>query len=255
MKFISIISSAVFAGVALAAPHTAKRQARRAAAARALHSQPLQFAPGSGVSTNNSDVSYSTNWAGAALVTTGVTSVTGTFTAPSPSSDGSGAAWVGIDGYSNDVILQTGIDWTYSGGEVTYDAWYEWYPHDSYNFDDITISAGDTITVTVTATSTTGGTAVVENVSSGETVKKTFKSESSALGEISAEWIVEDYEEGDSLVSFADFDKVKFTDASAVTDDGTVGVTGSVVLDIKQSGTVLTSVDLESSSEVLVTYV
>jgi len=254
MKFISIIAAAVFAGVAVAAPHTAKRQARRAAA-KALSSKPNQIVEGSAHLNGTQHVEYSSNWAGAALITTGVTSVTGTFTAPTPSSDGSGAAWVGIDGYSNDVILQTGIDWTYSGGDITYDAWYEWYPHDSYDFSGISISAGDTIKVTVTATSTTGGTAVVENVSTGTTVKKTFSGESSALGEISAEWIVEDYEEGDSLVSFADFGSVLFTDASAVTSDGTVGVTGSTLIDIKQSSSVLTSVSLPSSSEVQVTYV
>jgi len=254
MKFISIISAAVLASVAVAAPNTAKRAARRAAASSAFHSKPNKYVEGTAHITNETHVEYSSNWAGAALITTGVTSVTGTFVAPTPSSSGSGAAWVGIDGYSNDVILQTGIDWTYSGGKVTYDAWYEWYPAYSYDFSGITISAGDTIKITVTATSKTAGTAVVENVSTGVTVTETFKGESSALGEISAEWIVEDYEEGSSLVSFADFGSVLFTAASAKTSAGTVGVTGSTLIDIEQNS-ILTSVSLPSSSEVLITYV
>ncbi|RDW63646.1 protease acp1 [Coleophoma cylindrospora] len=253
MKFISILSYTVFAGIALAAPHTSKRSARRKAAGR--HSQPNKYIEGSAHVTNDTNVEYSSNWSGAALITTGVTSVTGTFTVPKPSTAGSGSAWVGIDGYSNDVILQTGVDWTKSGNSYSYDAWYEWYPDYAYDFSGITIAAGDEIKVTVTATSTTSGTAVVENLTTGVTVTKTFKNEGSlgALGEISAEWIVEDFEENDALVTFTDFGSVEFTDASAVTSAGTVGVTGATIIDIKQGSTVLTTVTLPSSSEVLVT--
>ena len=56
------------------------------------------------------------------------TSVTGTFTVPTPSepSGGSGShaasAWVGIDGDTCDTaILQTGVDFTVSGSSVSYD--------------------------------------------------------------------------------------------------------------------------------------
>lgn len=58
------------------------------------------------------------------------TSVTGTFTVPSPSApdggdDGqySAAAWVGIDGNTcTSAILQTGVDFTTSDdGQTTYD--------------------------------------------------------------------------------------------------------------------------------------
>lgn len=66
--------------------------------------------------TNKTNVEYSSNWAGAILIGTGYTSVTGTFTVPTPSSSGSGSAWVGIDGDTcSTAILQTGIDWTKSG--------------------------------------------------------------------------------------------------------------------------------------------
>lgn len=53
------------------------------------------------------------------------TSVTGTFTVPTPSgaSGASAAAWVGIDGDTcANVLLQTGVDFTVSAnGEATYD--------------------------------------------------------------------------------------------------------------------------------------
>jgi hypothetical protein len=54
--------------------------------------------------------------------------VTGTFKVPTPSapSGGSGtysaSAWVGIDGDTCDsAILQTGVDFTIDGGEVSFD--------------------------------------------------------------------------------------------------------------------------------------
>lgn len=124
----------------------------------------------------------------------------------------------------------------------------------SYTFSGITISAGDTITVTVTATSTTGGTATVKNVSKGTTVTHTFSGQSNALQELNAEWIVEDFSSGGSLVPFADFGSVTFTGASASTSSGSVGPSGATIIDIEQDGDVLTSVSTTSTS-VTVTYV
>lgn len=160
MKLTAVITAILLAGSAAAAPGTAMRRARAEARAsrKTLPPQRLEDAAAAGQSgTNNTNAQYDTNWAGSVITTSGVQSVTGTFTVPSPSSDGSGSAWVGIDGDScQTAILQTGIDWTVSGSSVTYDAWYEWYPDYSYDFSGITVSAGDSITVTVVATSTTG---------------------------------------------------------------------------------------------------
>lgn len=72
-------------------------------------------------------------------------------------------------------------------------AWYEWYPDYAYDFSGISFSAGDSVTVTVTATTTKSGTAVIKNNTKGTSVSKTITS-SAALCEENAEWIVEDYE-------------------------------------------------------------
>lgn len=111
----------------------------------------------SSAATSSSAIEYSENWSGMAITSppSGQTfnAVSGRFTVPTPSipsgveaTDGeySASAWVGIDGntYST-AILQTGVDFTVStSGEVSYDAWYEWYPDYAYDFD-LTISAGD----------------------------------------------------------------------------------------------------------------
>lgn len=100
--------------------------------------------------------------------------------------------------------------------------------------------------VTVTASSTTSGTAVIENLTTGKTVSESITS-SSALCEQDAEWIVEDYEEGDSLVPFADFGTVTFTSASAGKSSGSSGPSGATIIDIEQNNKVLTSVSTSSS--------
>ncbi|CZR50188.1 related to aspergillopepsin II precursor [Phialocephala subalpina] len=245
MKFVTLASSLLLAGSSMAAPGSAMRKAR-AAQRSSRKSLPPQRLEAALLKLNNiTNVEYDSNWAGSVITTTGVKEVTGTFTVPTPSSEGSGSAWVGIDGDScQTAILQTGIDWTNSGGDITYDAWYEWYPDYAYDFSssDISLSAGDSITVTVKATSETGGTAVIENTTTGETVKHTFSGEGSEgdLCEYDAEWIIEDFESGDSLVSFADFGTVEFTGATATTSSGTVEAGDGSILDIEQSSEILT---------------
>lgn len=70
----------------------------------------------------------------------------------------------------------------------------------------------------------------------------TFTTSEGDLCQTNAEWIVEDYEEGVSLVPFADFDEVEFTDAYATVSSGSTETPASAsILDIRQSGSVLTS--------------
>ena len=177
---------------------------------------------------------------------------------------------MGIDGDTcGTAILQTGVDFTVSGSSVSYDgmcaplclppdihrslneyppAWYEWYPDYAYDFSGISFSAGDTVTVTVTASSKTGGTATITNQTKGKTVTHTFSSQPS-LCEYNAEWIVEDFESGGSLVPFANFGTVTFTGASAgLVSGGTAGPSGATLIDIEQNNKVLTSVSVSGSS-------
>lgn len=69
------------------------------------------------------------------------------------------------------------------------------YPDYAYDFSGISIKAGDTIKLTVTATSTKAGSAVIQNLSTGVTVTKALTS-TAALQEGNAEWIVEDFSSG-----------------------------------------------------------
>jgi hypothetical protein len=208
---------------------------------------------------NISHADFSTNWAGAVLIGSGYKSVTGTIVVPTPKVPTGGSsrttysasAWVGIDGDTcSTAILQTGIDFNIKGSTVSYDAWYEWYPDFAFNFAGFSISAGNSISMTATASSTGAGSVTLKNLSTGKTVTHSFSAESAKLCETNAEWIVEDFESGGSLVPFANFGTVTFTGIGVTTTSGTTisSASGADIIDIKQNNKVLTSCSASSSS-------
>ncbi|KAI1371865.1 peptidase A4 family-domain-containing protein [Hypoxylon crocopeplum] len=258
--------------MAFAAPGTAMRRQRaaeRIAERRVSRaSNTLQHVEDEfGIASKNdtAHVEYSSNWAGAVLIGSGYKSVTGTIVVPTPKAPSGGSssrqysasAWVGIDGDTCDTaILQTGVDFTVQGSSVSFDACVSAdlsliSLSRAYDFSGIPIKAGDTITMTVTATSTSAGTAVIENVTTGKTVTHSFSGESDALCQTNAEWIVEDFSSGGSLVAFANFGTVQFTGASV---NGGTGVSGATIIDIQQSGKILTDCSTSGSSNVVCKY-
>lgn len=126
-------------------------------------------------------------------------------------------------------------------------AWFEWFPDFAHDFTGISLSPGNSITVSVTATSLTGGTATIVNHSTGQTVSHTFSGQPSLCQE-NAEWIVEDFEEGSSLVPLANWGTVTFTGASAGTSSGTMSPSGATIINMEQNGRVLTSASASGSS-------
>lgn len=100
--------------------------------------------------------------------------------------------------------------------------------------------------MTVTATSTTSGSATLDNLSTGQSVTQTFSGETSgSLCEYNAEWIVEDFEECEgnscSLVPFADFGTIEFTDCYATDDGQSVDTSGATTIDMEQNGEIIVS--------------
>lgn len=229
-----------------------------------------------GVYTNNSrpgiaaTVDYTdTNWAGAITEETDVTYVSGSFEVPAVSmpagGDSStsycGTAWVGIDGWGNDCsggLIQAGVNWCIQNGAVSYTPWSEWWPAEAQvNFDNFAVSQGDLITVSVTATSTTSGTAVLTNQATGASVTRTWSGESPALCLRTAEWIVEDYtlleSTGDVLVPFANFGEVYWADTSCTVNGQSWGAGNSNIADMVQGSNVLATAYL-SGNDVIVNY-
>ena len=106
------------------------------------------------------------------------------------------------------------------------------------------------IRTTVTASSNTSGTAVIENLTTGQTVTQDLTS-SYALCEQNAEWIVEDFEDDNGLVPFADFGTVEFTNATATGPSGTIYTpSGATIIGIEQNN-VLTSVTINESTVII----
>lgn len=217
--------------------------------------------------TGNGNVQYSNNWAGVVRehppASGTYTAVSATFTVPNPTAtDYSGdqqaaSVWVGIDGDTyTQGILQTGIDSYVQNGQKAYDAWYEWYPNPAETFD-LGLSAGDVIVAKVHAVSPSKGVAVIENKSTGQTATKTISAPSSSatLAGQNAEWIVEDFNSGNSQVPLANFGQVTFSGAQAATQSGLYGVRNAAVLDIQQNGQLLADVNIESDTEFTVSYV
>lgn len=110
----------------------------------------------------------------------------------------------------------------------------------------------------VNATSKESGTAVIENLTTGVVVTEMFSGiVDGPLCQYDAEWIVEDFEactDTCSLMPFADFGTIIFTDVSAIKSGITVGLTDSTIIDIMQSDNVLTTCS-ETSSTLTCTYI
>ncbi|KAF8623304.1 hypothetical protein AX15_006430 [Amanita polypyramis BW_CC] len=248
MRFTFLISSFLLATAALAAPsRTESRVSHR-------RTHPLQRVTSGNNGNNTALDKYSSNWSGAvwdSYPAGTFKSVTGTFTVPTPSTpEGSASAWVGIDGSTcQSAILQTGIYINYINGVASYGAWYEWFPDYAHDFNGISIDAGDVIRLTVTASSTTSGTAVIENLTKSQTVSKNLTSSQALCGQ-NAEWIVEDYSSGGNLVPFCNFGTVSFSHSYAKTHNGSkIGFQGAEqYLLVNANGSIITSVTERSTS-------
>ena len=264
MKFTaSTVAALCLSNTAVAAPFTHVR--RTAFERRSSRGSPLhQRRTGVPLAVNftsmedrvqfghQRNIQYSSNWAGAVQVSSGITQVHGVANFPNiaaPKNGGSqgqygGSAWIGIDGDTcQSAILQTGMDWVVDGNTTQYSVWYEWLPEYSYSFD-IEVNPGDSIAMRVVAHNKTAGTAFLHNTSNGQKVSHTFHGQQALCLE-NAEWIVEDFEVSGSggqpaLIPFAKFDPVSFTNASFHQGSTKNGINGSTILDIEQNGQVVT---------------
>ena len=138
----------------------------------------------------------STNWGGYAVTgsTGSVSKVAGSWVEPAAVSCTSTSTyasfWVGIDGYSSSTVEQTGTDSDCTGGVASYYAWYEFYPASYASITTVRVHAGDTISASVTYSTSTGKfTVKLTDV----TTAKSFTKSSAVSGALrnSAEWITE----------------------------------------------------------------
>lgn len=167
-------------------------------------------------------VSTSSNWSGYAASGGSFTSVTGTWTVPSVTATTSGAdaTWVGIGGVDSRDLIQAGTQATVSGGVVQYDAWIEMLPASSRPVQ-LAVTAGDSVTVTLTEKSPGQWTITIKNNTTGGRYATTVSYDSTRT---SAEWVEEAPSVGRETLALDEFGRVTFTGASAIRDGRTLGL-------------------------------
>jgi hypothetical protein len=171
--------------------------------------------------TPASVTSSSSNWSGYAANGGNFTSVTATWTVPtvSATSSGADATWVGIGGLTSNDLIQAGTQAMVDGsGTVEYSSWIEMLPQSSRNVP-LSVSAGDSVTVTITQESGNDWLIAMKNNTTTGTYSVTVQYSSSNS---SAEWVQEAPSVGRGLVSLDQFGTVNFTGVSAVRDGKTM---------------------------------
>ena len=167
----------------------------------------------------------SSNWSGYAVTTAkdSVSDVKGSWVVPSVtcnSTDAYAAFWVGIDGYGSSTVEQIGTDSDCVNGKPTYYAWFEFYPHFSYNIDSVAVKPGDVISAEVNYTAN-GRFAVSISVNGGPRFSTSTKLSQATRS--SAEWIIEAVW-GAGVLPLADFNSVSYS-----ADNATVGKTSNPI--------------------------
>ena len=174
-----VLAAATLAAVpALASPAVTPAPSVKVHGMRAAHVQiPSEVLP----SLKPAAVVQSSNWSGyAALPVKGQTMryVAADFTIPSVvcgtlgnSGDAVDSTWVGLDGYSDTTVEQTGTDAICSGGTPAYYAWYEMYPLAPVLFTGV--SPGDAIVVSVLHTTGSTYALSLTDVTTGSVIDTT----------------------------------------------------------------------------------
>ncbi|MDQ2912931.1 MAG: G1 family endopeptidase [Chloroflexota bacterium] len=165
--------------------------------------------------------SSSSNWSGYAANGGTFTSVTGTWTVPTvaATSSGADATWVGIGGLTSRDLIQAGTQAMVDGsGTVEYSSWIEMLPASSRPVP-LTVTAGDSVTVTITQQTGNDWLIAMKNNTTGGTYNVTVQYSSSNS---SAEWVQEAPSIGRGLVSLDQFGTVQFNGVSAVRDGKTM---------------------------------
>jgi len=155
-----------------------------------------------------------------------VSSVSASWTVPEvklSENDTFSGVWVGIGGYGEETLIQTGTEQEYLNGRLVYYAWYELLPDYLIRIPRLHVRAGDTITASISLINANASTWSIEisDATRGEHFKKVVVYNSSLL---SAEWVVERPKVNGTVSTLADFGNVTFTECKATVD----GVTGPI---------------------------
>jgi hypothetical protein len=163
--------------------------------------------------------STSSNWAGyAAYGSAGrFSSATATWVQPSvncTSQNSYSAYWVGLDGYNTTTVEQLGTEADCANGTPIYSAWFEMYPHVSYNINNVSVSPGDSYTASVVYTDSGSFVLTLKDISDPTRGSFTTNQKLRSAKRASAEVIVEAPWSG-GVLPLANFGTADFTGVNA----------------------------------------
>ncbi len=157
----------------------------------------------------------SSNWSGYAVTGSPSTyhAVTASWVVPAVAASRSAtysSNWVGIDGFNNSSLIQTGTESDYYNGSTHYDAWWEILPAAETVIPSITVKPGDTVTASLTKGSGSSWTIAITDGTQHFTTTQTYTGP-----QTSAEWIEEAPSIGGRIAPLANYGQGTF-------DPGTV---------------------------------
>jgi len=201
----------------------------------------------------------STDWAGYVVVSDYsnpqpvVVGVNGSWNVPQVTvsqADEFSATWIGIGGYLEETLIQTGTEQDSINGIAEYSAWYELLPNDSVTITTLDVMPGDKIQASIKLVDSDTNEWLLEiaDVTKTQRFRESFFYNSSRL---SAEWIIERPLVDNIISTLADFNTVTFTDASVTVDNKVGTISGfpfaQVVLHNRQNAELVTVSSLSSN--------
>ncbi len=147
------------------------------------------------------------NWSGYARTADApYTAVSGSWVVPSVSASKRAtyaSQWVGIDGFTNSSLIQTGTETDYYNGSAHNSAWWEILPAAETVIPQITVSPGDVMSATIT----NGGSGSSWTITIADTTtKRSFNTTQTYTGPgASAEWIEEAPTVGGHIANIAQY--------------------------------------------------
>lgn len=157
----------------------------------------------------------SSNWSGYAITGSTYNSITGSWVVPSVTSSSGieySSCWIGIDGFNNSDLIQTGTEQdASSNGATSYAAWWEILPASETVIPSMTISPGDHMSASIHNNFNGTWTITITDNTTGQSYTTTQAY--SGPGQ-SAEWITEAPEVNGSIATLANYGETTF--------DGTV---------------------------------
>lgn len=206
--------------------------------------------PRPALSGGDSFTSTTNNWAGYVASGGTYTTVTSSWIQPAvacPAATGTtvpaAAFWVGLDGWSDTSVEQTGTWADCSNGTPHYRAWYEFYPASPVYYSD-TVAVGDTITASVQYEGNGYYAVDLADINRGWAEDHTFTSSGDA--DDSAEVVAEAPGSSSGEVPLADYGDITFQNSTI--DGGSLAAAGAQPVNMAIGSNTLAMTSAQDSS-------